>query len=388
MPTCGSSIYDVAVVGGGPAGSSSALKLAEGGARVVLLEKKELPRYKTCGGGVVHKARNLLTVDISPVVEREFFSAILSFHNSSISFEAKEDVPIISMTMRASFDNLLVCEAENAGAQIKRKTKVRSIASYNDHVELATNVGALKASFVIIADGADGGLAKKAGWQNMLSLAPAVESELYLTDREMERYGEKARFDFDIHPMGYGWLFPKKDHISAGVLSFKRGKMTLNEAFRNYLRALGITNIEKEERHGFVIPMMPRRDGFARDRIILAGDAAGFVDPVTAEGISFAILSGFLAARALLEKGVNNPHATDRYEAFVNKYILGEISAARILKRILYLSPQLRTWAFRTYGVKLARLVCKIVKGENTYQRAISDPTNFLKLIKYFFLRQ
>src|ERR1043165_10263952 len=95
-------------------------------------------------------------------------------------------------------------------------------------------------------------------------------------------------------------MFPKRDHLSIGVGTTKRGAAHLPECYRRYLELLGIGTPLREERHGYLIPCRPREGMFAVPRVLFAGDAAGLADPVTAEGITAGILSGQLAARAIL----------------------------------------------------------------------------------------
>jgi geranylgeranyl reductase family protein len=378
-------MYDVAVIGGGPAGSSSALKLAEGGASVIVLEKREIPRYKTCGGGIVQKTKKLLSFDISPVVEREFRSASVTLLGRSIRFDVQGDAPLLSMTMRSSFDRLLLSEAEKAGARVCPGIAVRSLEVRRDHVEVCSGSGTIRCRLVIVADGANSVTARSAGWKDTRHLAPAVECELYLPDDEMCRFENTVRFDFDLAGAGYGWLFPKRDHLSAGFVYIRRKEKSLRGNMAAYLRFLGITRVRREERHGFVIPISPRRDGFARGRLLLAGDAAGFADPVTAEGISSAVLSGFLAARGVLESRLHEKRSGAMYEMLVKRHILPELSAARLFAGMLYGVPGLGTWAVKHHGDRLIRAVSGVFTGERSYRSLWSAPAR-MRLLKRYLL--
>lgn len=136
-----SEIYDVAVVGAGPAGSSAAHDLARRGARVVLIEKACLPRYKTCGGGLVNRAYQLLPGNVAPAVERECRVAELNFLKHGLYFETRRDAPIIHLTMRSSLDHQLAIEAQRAGAQLEQGCAVRFIFQRDDRVETETRLG-------------------------------------------------------------------------------------------------------------------------------------------------------------------------------------------------------------------------------------------------------
>src|ERR1043166_352517 len=119
MPTSTfSSAYDVAVVGAGPAGASAALDLARQGVNVVIIEKAALPRYKTCGGGVVGRAMRFLPVDIRAAIEQECYYAELNLLDHNLHFTTQREDPIVSMTMRDQLDYQLVEAARAAGAKL------------------------------------------------------------------------------------------------------------------------------------------------------------------------------------------------------------------------------------------------------------------------------
>jgi geranylgeranyl reductase family protein len=375
-------MYDVAVVGAGPAGATAALKLAEAGAHVVLLEGKELPRYKTCGGGIVYRARRLLSVDIGRIIEQECFSARMTLLDSGLSFEVQRDKPLIGMTMRAAFDQLLTSAAQAAGAVIQTRSPVRAVSYDEGQVRLVTSRGPVHAKFAVAADGVNSVVARSAGWKETRRLVPAIEAEVRLPDTAMAPYAGCARFDFDLPPHGYAWLFPKSDHLSLGVLSMRRGSGGLKRSYAQYLKAAGIKDIVTEDRHGFVIPLSPRQDGFARNRVLLVGDSAGFADPLTGEGISFAIRSGRMAADALLAGRFDAHRCLARYEQSVRETIVPELAAARLLAKFLYGSARLRAWAFGRHGERFTDVVADILMGSSSYRASLWNVKNYLKLLR------
>ena len=383
-----SRVYDVAVVGAGPAGTTAALELATAGVAVVLLERNDVPRYKTCGGGIVYRARNLLQVDIGSVVEREFYTATMSLLTCGLAFDTTRPQPIISMTMRARFDGLLVSAAAKAGVEVRPRADVRAMSRRSGTLDLETSDGPIHARFAIAADGALSTMARLAGWrEDTRKLVGAIEAEVHVSDEDLIAHGSKARFDFDVPPHGYAWLFPKRDHLSVGVLSVAK-TAALHAAFSQYRDALGINRIVREERHGFVIPISMRRDGIARERVLLVGDAAGLADPVTGEGISSAIQSGRLAAQAVLGGALDVNHVARNYTRLIETELASDLSAGRVLATILYGSPRLRVWLFRRYGAHLAEAVTDVFMGSRRYSRAFKSPASYWKLLTHLYIRR
>ncbi|MBI1807208.1 MAG: geranylgeranyl reductase family protein [Ignavibacteria bacterium] len=373
--------FDAAIVGSGPAGSSAALALAKEGFNVLIVEKASLPRYKTCGGGVVRRARNLLPVNIDRVVKQNCSVAELHLHDTDLHFRAMRHEAIITMTMREDFDLLLLHTARDDGAVVLAECEVLDVTQDRHSVTLTTTQGNISAKFVIAADGVTSIVAKKCGWKENRRVVPALEYEVSVSQEILQRFNIAARFDFGIVPQGYAWIFPKGDHLSVGVLTTRRGSANLNEYIKEYFMITGLTDITRTERHGFMIPLSPRKDSFVKNRVLLVGDAAGFVDPVTAEGITFAIKSGQLAAGALIEGNFDQALVSRIYTSALKKFILPEIRAASILSKLLYDFSSMRTWLFRNYGSRLCEAMVTVVTGERTYHEMLFNPKNYVRLL-------
>jgi flavin-dependent dehydrogenase len=165
-------------------------------------------------------------------------------------------------------------------------------------------------------------------------------------------------------------VFPKAAHLSVGVLTTHRGSIDLRRHLEEYLRVIGLAP-RSVERHGFVIPIRPRAGPLARGRVLLAGDAAGFADPVTAEGISLAARSGGLAADAIIAGGLDPTRIRAAYQAALRP-LLAELRVARALARLLYDYPRLRTWMFRRVGQRLVEAITDVFLGARTYRRSLA----------------
>jgi geranylgeranyl reductase family protein len=272
--------FDALVVGAGPAGSTAAFHLARGGARVLLVDKARFPRDKPCGGGVTVRAARQLPFSIAPVVEDEVdvFELGLGYRRR---FERRTRAPLIQMTQRRRLDAFLVEQAQEAGAEFRDGTTAEGI----------------EARVVIGADGSNGTTGRGAGLRDHLRTV-ALEANAGI---DPERFAGRAVVEFGVVPGGYGWVFPKGDHVNVGVGGWREEGPRLREHLH---RLCGVHRIPVEaltDVRGHHLPL--RRPGAiaAAGRTALVGDAAGLIDPVSGDGIYEALLSARLAAAHGLE---------------------------------------------------------------------------------------
>jgi geranylgeranyl reductase family protein len=384
-------LFDVIVIGGGVAGSSAAYELANAGLKIIVLEKEELPRYKTCGGGVVLRAANLLPFKIDQVVQNRFSSADVYDQENKIKFRIERKEPAIFMVMRSDFDNFILSRAVEKGAVVKDQAEVNEIIFNDKNVEARTHKQVFKSMFVIACDGATGYTMSRFRLKEQILRVPAVESELFVKEETFRRLSKVVRFDFGFVPHGYGWVFPKKDHLSIGVAFMRKVNQSIQNWFSNYLKLLEINpgNIFKNERHGYVIPLIRGKVNCCSGRILFAGDNLGFADPLTAEGISYAIETAQLAARTIVNNYPDYSKVTSGYKSAVER-VYREIRAARFLSKVVYGPPSLRKFIFRHWGIRLSDLLTDVIANEKKYSEIVRDPMNYLKLFRpeYIFRRK
>lgn len=345
---------------------------------MTLLERETLPRYKTCGGGLVARAFGLLPPDVRGVIERSCDRAELHLLDADLHYRATRDAPIMVMTMRDRLDHALVAAAAAAGSEVRTPCRVTGVTPEPTRVRLDTDRGPVSAAFVVAADGATSDVARLAGWPDGRHLIPALEYEVRVDDATLERFAGLPRFDVGTVPHGYAWVFPKTCHLSVGVLTTRRGAVNLHRHVEEYLRAIGLAP-RSVERHGYVIPVRPRAAPLARERVLLVGDAAGLADPITAEGISLAARSGWLAAEAITGAGPEPGRVRAAYAAGLRP-LLAELRLARVLARVLYDYPRVRTWMFRRVGQRFVEALTDVFMGARTYRGSLAGITAALAL--------
>ncbi len=364
-------LWDAIVVGAGPAGATAARRLAQGGARTLVLERQALPRYKACGGGVPARTLQLLDVEIEPVAEG-FVDTIDVSNLGKTQFRKTSPNPLAWMVMRDRFDQRLSDAAVQAGAVLRDHCPAQSIFTTNDSIYAETARGTERARWLIAADGATGPATRQLGIAAAPTRSAAYELEVTAPPSALERWDRAANVDVGYQPWGYGWVFPKQGKLSVGVVTAPRHGREIRRHAERYLTRLGLEDAELETVQGH--PIRYRRsvaEPVARDRALLVGDAAGLADEFTAEGIAYAVHSAQLAAAAILA-GDDPARA---YTDAVNREIQPELNAARTISRLYYWC--VTTWPWLALTVSnwvnyLWRAFFRVMRGESSYQAELS----------------
>ncbi len=341
--------YDVVIIGAGPAGASAAKVLEEKGHNIHVVDKETFPRNKPCAGVLSPKIRSVMDIpyDICerPLEGYRVFSPLKAVVESSFPEEG-------FIVRRHKFDNFLVNNLNNKPTC----TNVKEIYDMGDHLEIKGNNWRCQASFAIGADGANSVIVKSCNIAQK-RIAAAAQYEIKLPSDEIDkRIGNWFEVYYTLN-YGYGWISPMKDSLKIGV-----GIVTdhLKENIWNVLiRFMNQDNVkhrwdggEMINKEGATIPMGGPLEKVASNRILLVGDAGGFVYPGTGEGIFYAIKSGRIAGKVLdhaivnkesdmtyLEKHFlkeleNNGLLGLRDVDFVEKYLSNSKNADRYVKRL------------------------------------------------------
>jgi geranylgeranyl reductase family protein len=290
--------FDVLVVGAGPAGSATSLRLAREGARVLLVDRQRFPRDKPCGGGLTGRALRHAPCDVSPVVEHEVdrFELRLRYRRRFVRGSA---VPLIRMTQRRRLDAFLVEQAAAAGVDFRDGVTVGGLAGGPDGAEATVDGRPVRADVLVGADGANGVTAKAAGIAVDAVRGVALEGNAPYGTVDAARYRGVAVVELGTVPGGYGWVFPKGDHANVGVGGWPAEGPRIREHLRRLCEAHGLDASRLEQVRGHRLPMRRLGSPVASGRALLVGDAAGLVDPLSGDGIYEAWVSAELAAAAI-----------------------------------------------------------------------------------------
>jgi geranylgeranyl reductase family protein len=293
-----STAHDLIVIGGGPSGSSAARVAAKAGLSVLLLEKSPMPRRKVCGGGVSAQALGYLDFEVpARLVDHECYGARITFGGRMVEARLPERVGILSA--RAKFDLFLLQQAQAAGARVLHEV-VKEIRPNGEQVVVVAAGGEHRARVAIIAAGAGNRLTEAVRRRDDdHEYAVTLEAEIPVEEPDRFRpLTDMIEIAFGVTRFGYGWVFHHRDHYSVGVGGLRSQVGNPHGPMRGYLEDHGFS-LQPAGMRGHPIPLGGLRRRIVSGRLLLAGDAAGFVDPFAGEGIAYAIRSGQLAAEAV-----------------------------------------------------------------------------------------
>lgn len=358
--------YDTIIVGGGPAGATAALMLAKAGARVLLLERRRLPRYKACGGCLSRRVERLLPFDLGELNEESITNLTFTWRGRN-PVEATFSEPVAYMVWRDMFDQALCDRAVDAGAELQDGQVVRSVKESASCVEVDLGGRTAIADFVIGADGACGVVARDLFPDRVQPMAVGLDAELPLTSAGEAALRGRVIIDVGRTPGGYCWAFPKRGVASVGVSIDRRSAKRALPCLTAFLSAGGFSDGKAVRTTGAMIPVYHDGTGpLHRGRALLTGDAACLVDPFLGEGIYYAIQSGQLAARAIVRAGSNGGDL-QWYQAAISTEITPALEAAGRLSRAAHRFPWLWFQVLRRRrGV--IDLYRKVLIGEESYR--------------------
>ena len=356
----------VAILGGGPAGAFAAEQLASAGLDVLVFDEK-LAWEKPCGGGLTYKAYSqypFLIENSTP--KRLITETILAApHGGEVSLKLDDPLLIYS---RLDLNRMLLERAERAGAQIE-KARVLGMSRNGRGWQLRTSSGMAHADFCIVATGARNAL-------------PEVGTELTPQDTmsALGYYvpGDQTRIDIQFLPRleGYIWVFPRCGHLSVGICGKGEPASSLRQRLEQYLTGRGIA-WKGAAFYSHLLPSLSaaswKKNRVAGEGWMAVGDAAGLVDPVTGEGLYYAIRSADLAARALLSEASEPAGKAGQYGRSLQRDFAADLEfGSRLAKRVflgrfLFGSVPARMVQFTRRSPRFSAIIQDLFAGKQPY---------------------
>lgn len=361
--------HDVVIVGASVAGCRAALTLADAGVEVLLVDRAEFPRWKPCAGGITLKAKPYLDPPLWDLVQCTMTGAYLTL-GSDYETHVRTAEPLGWTVHRESFDEThLELARSRPGVETVLGVTVRDVRENADAVVVETDRGPITARAVVGADGAKSIVSRALPGHDERPMGFAYEGEARASG---SRLHDDILFDFRRFPRGYGWIFPKGDHYSLGGFVYARQLPEVKRLYEEFSAENGYVECPETYRtrgHPVALGGKPRR--LNSGRIVLAGEAGSLVDPLTGEGIYYALRSGHLAGLAVARL-LENDVPLDGYGTAVRDEIQDHLRYGRLLADFIYARPVL------SYHLLLRNdLVCRwfaeIGSGQKTYQDVVRE---------------
>ena len=356
----------VAVLGGGPAGAMAAERLSASGLKTVLLDEK-LAWEKPCGGGITWKAYTQYPF----LLENETPKRVV--HETKLAAPGAGDVKMsLSRPMliysRFDLNQMLLDRAARAGVQVE-KERVNGVERNGPGWKLKTRHGAIDADYCVVATGARNPF-------RALGTDWTAADTMYALGYYIPQTQEHIDIQFLPGLVGYIWVFPRCGHLSAGICGKGQPASVLRRKLERFLHERGIS-LSGAEFYGHMLPALERlswrRNRVSGERWMAVGDAAGLVDPVTGEGLYYAIRSGDLASQVVLNDLHDHASKPEAYRNllrrdFATDLEYGALFAKRIfLERILFSSVPVRIIEFMRRSPRFNEIMQDLFSGSQPY---------------------
>lgn len=368
--------YDVIVIGAGPAGSTSARRLAQAGLAVLLVDRETFPRDKPCGNLIAGSATRELDFALPESIIQGRCKGANLFLPGARHVEFRVPYEIAVYVYRRDFDQFLLSKALEAGVEFvggSQSKRIDAISETLDGVSVRFRDGShANAPYLVGADGATGITSlevRRRKWRKF-ELGVAIYAMCPKTVATSEKYPDDLlTLDLEILPGGYAWIFPQGGYFNAGMgapaITLKEPRQTL----KRLLLEFGLDGVGAMKSHPLPAGGIPRR--IASRRILLTGDAAGLVDTLSGDGITNAVRSGGLAAASIVEGLRIKVSASSIYMRKMRKTVLPELRAALLFNVYLLLFKSV----FRRLRPEYTKMIFErqfaVVAGRMTYREFV-----------------
>lgn len=375
--------WDTVVVGAGPAGCHTAWELGNRGWKVLLVDRASFPRWKPCAGGITVKAKPYIPEQLHHLFERTIHETVISYGPDKVT-RLQCRSPVGWMVHREEFDQAHLELVRGLEAvTVMEGTAVGGVVEDNGAVRVETSGGTLRARTVVGADGVESVVARTfKGWDEREFVA-AFELEGWMPPGD---HGIATQFDLSSFPGGYGWAFPKRRRCSIGGYVGGSQARQVRQQCSSFLSSWSnLRACEIYRQRGYRLPLGGTLRPYNTSRIVLVGDAADAVDPVTGEGIAQAFLTAHLAAESI-DRFLRFGRALDGYSWRLWREIHGPFRLARKLSGLMYGHP---ATAFRILfrNRLLCRYFVRVLRGEMSYPGLLARAALAAPLLPAFHCR-
>ncbi len=361
-------VWDVAIIGAGPAGTTAASLLADKGFEVLILDREYFPRAKPCGGALSQKIKKFLLVEYESLKGHEVFGAEFSFKGQD-AFRIESPDCIAKLIHREDLDLSLLNLSIDKGARFVAGKKVIHLEKKDSFVCLETENGACcHAKVVIGADGPRGVSARFMNPGHRVPMGVAIEEETEIeTIPKLDL--KKVYLDFGRFPWGYGWIFPKEGLSSVGCGAIvRRKKIPLKEEFERMKHKFPFLYGNVKKAKGWLLPYFGEFSYHRADeQVLLVGDAARLMDPFLGEGIYYAMASATFAAESIIKMFNRKRSLVGLYLARIQKELMDELKHAVRMAEFVYPRIKLGFYALRR-SKSLGHLYVHVMSGKLSYR--------------------
>ena len=360
-------LIDVAIIGGGASGTTTAFHLASKSKNVCILEKNISSPERICGGGMSAAVQNWFPFKLQPIVDEVITNVEFSWCNTDKVVAKLSGSSPFWIVKREKLDSFLLDQALNAGCNLLTTFKVVNIKKISNVWQITALDGRqVEAKAVVIADGS------QSPWPKTFNLGPNQQKFASTYSGRVKRKGnlgdETARFEFGLVKNGFAWAFPLKDAVNIGMGTFldNKNSISVEEILKSFLPDLGLDTSEVigEEKKLRVWNGHSKLNG---EGILLVGDAASLCDPFLAEGLRPALMSGFEAAKCLLYWLDGEVNDLDSYTKTIQKNWGNSMAWGKRISQVFYRFPK----AGYQLGVKRStapKRIAQILSGEMNYE--------------------
>ena len=360
-------LIDVAIIGGGASGTTTAFHLASKSKKVCILEKNVSSPEKICGGGMSAAVQNWFPFKLLPIVDEVITNVEFSWCNTDKVVAELSGSSPFWIVKREKLDSFLLDQALNSGCNllttfnvvdVKRKSNVWHITALDGRQ--------IEARAVVIADGS------QSPWSNTFNLGPTQQKFASTFSGRIKRRGnlrnETARFEFGLVKNGFAWAFPLDNEVNIGMGTFLDNKNSLpvNEILKSFLPDLGFDPSEVIG-HEKKLRIWNGHCKLNGEGILLVGDAASLCDPFLAEGLRPALMSGFEAAKSLIYWLDGEVNCLDAYTKTMQINWGNSMAWGKRISQVFYRFPKVGY----QLGVKrptAPKRIAQILSGEMSYE--------------------